>query len=187
MPPITEILSESEIIIAMAEPQTLRNSVISTISELCSLGFSGIVISINEPWSILNKALDKKGTDTSDIFFIDCITITAVGQKKDENNCIYINSPGQLTNIGIALTKAMVAMKDKENLFMMIDSVNTMFVYNDSAQIIRFLHMFANKARLNSAKGIMYSVKNAVDPVISAQLATFADETVNLDADVEKS
>jgi hypothetical protein len=29
----------------------------------------------------------------------------------------------------------------------------------------------------------MYSVKNAVDPVISAQLATFADETVDLDAD----
>ncbi|EHQ36549.1 DUF7504 family protein [Methanoplanus limicola] len=183
MPVIAEALSESDVIIAMAEAGTLRKNVITNISELCSLGFAGIVISINEPWLIMNKALSKNGTDTSKLFFIDCITITAVGQKKDENNCIYINSPGQLTNIGIALTRAMGGIKDKENLFLMIDSVNTMFVYNDSTQIIRFLHMFANKARLNSLKGIMFSVKNAVDPVISAQLATFADETVDLDAD----
>ena len=180
MPPIKDILAETDIIIAMAEPWTLRQNVISSISELCNSGFFGIVISINEPWSILRKALEKNGTDTSGLLFIDCITVTAVGEKNNEENCIYINSPGQLTNIGISLTKSMTVMKDRENLFIAIDSVNTMFVYNESVQIIRFLHMFANKARLNSAKGILYSVKNAIDPIISAQLATFADETVDL-------
>jgi len=183
MSAITDGLSESDVILAITNSEDLREYVLESITTLCKSGFFGIVISINEPWSILKKDLDKRGTEISNLFFIDCVTISAIGQKKDESNCIYINNPAQLTSIGIALTKAMGTMKDQDNLFILIDSINTMFVYNDPNQILRFLHMFANKVRLNSAKSIMFSVKNAIDPIVSAQLRTISDLIVNPEAE----
>ncbi|MEA2034897.1 MAG: hypothetical protein U9N40_05350 [Euryarchaeota archaeon] len=189
MSAITDGLSELDVILAITSSEDLRESVMESITTLCKSGFFGIVISINEPWSILKKELNKRDTEISNLFFIDCVTISAIGQIKDESNCIYINNPAQLTSIGIALTKAMGAMKDKdkENLFIVIDSINTMFVYNDPNQILRFLHMFTNKVRLNSAKSIMFSVKNAIDPIVSAQLGTISDLIVNPEAENAQS
>lgn len=178
MPPLHEIFSEADIIIALATSSSLRKDVISRIGELGAAGYSGIIISINEPSSIMKKSLSKQSIDIHDLFFVDCITGMATGEKQNEASIIYVNSPGQLTNIGIALTKAMTAMKDRENLFLLIDSVNTMFVYNEPDHIIRFLHMLINKVRLNSAKGVLFSVKNAIDPIVSSQIETFSDMVV---------
>ncbi|MCQ1538793.1 hypothetical protein FTO68_07320 [Methanocalculus taiwanensis] len=179
MPPINEILSDADIVIALATSSAMRKDVIHRIGELHSAGYSGIIISINEPSSIMKKSLEKQSINSQNLFFIDCITGMATGQKKDESATIYVASPGQLTNIGIALTKAMTSMKDRERLYLLVDSVNTMFVYNEPDQIIRFLHMLINKVRLNSAKGLLFSVKNAIDPIISTQIETFADMVIH--------
>ncbi|MCP1661458.1 MAG: hypothetical protein D5R99_08760 [Methanocalculus sp. MSAO_Arc1] len=180
MPPIHEILSDAEIVIALSTSSGMRKDVIHRIGELQSAGYSGIIISINEPSSIMKKSLEKQSIESQNLFFIDCITGMATGQKKDEGTTIYVASPGQLTNIGIALTKAMSSMKGRDNLFLLIDSVNTMFVYNEPDHIIRFLHMLINKVRLNSAKGILFSVKNAIDPIVSTQIETFSDTVIHV-------
>lgn len=180
MPPINEILSDADIVITLATSSAMRKDVIQRIGELQSAGYSGIIISINEPSSIMKKSLEKQSVDSRKLFFIDCITGMATGQKKDEGSTLYVASPGQLTNIGIALTKAMGSMKDQEPLYLLVDSVNTMFVYNEPDHIIRFLHMLINKIRLNSAKGILFSVKNAIDPIVSTQIETFSDMVIHV-------
>jgi len=56
--------------------------------------------------------------------------------------------------------------------------VSTLLIYNDPNLIIRFLHMLVNKVRLNDAIGILFSAKNAIDPIVTAKITNFSDSVM---------
>ena len=83
----------------------------------------GIYLTINKPYVSIKKILEKNNIDTERIFFIDCITKTSGGNPEITENCLYIASPKNLTELGVALYQAMSAMKSKENKFLFLDSI----------------------------------------------------------------
>lgn len=183
---VSEIVAEGPgIFLAIADPRVLRTSVLDAIEQLTGEGKQGVIISVSEPQKLLKKALEKQGVDTSQHLFIDCATASATGKPGGEENCFYLNKCSDLTGMGIAVTKALSGVEDKENMFLILDSVSTMLIYNESTVIIRFLHMLINKIQLNEATGILFSAKNAVDPIVSSQITAFSDAVYHLEATQE--
>jgi len=183
---VSEIVAEGPgIHLAIADAMVLRTSVLEAIQQLSDTGKTGIILSLSEPQMLLKKGLEKKGIDTSGHLFIDCVTASATGRPGDEENCFYLNKCSDLTGMGIAVTKALSAVEDKENMFLILDSVSTMLIYNESTVMIRFLHMLINKIQLNEATGILFSAKNAVDPIVSSQIAAFSDSVHYLESTPE--
>jgi hypothetical protein len=168
-------LNHSGVVLAITDSSILRTCVLKSIQKVHHEGKNGIIISLSEPQIILKKALEKQSIDTSDLLFIDGVTVSAMGRKGEEKNCFYVNKSSDLTGIGIAITKAMSLVENKENMVIILDSVSTLLIYNDPNLIIRFLHMLINKIRLNSAAGILFSAKNAIDPIVTAQITAFSD------------
>jgi hypothetical protein len=76
-------------------------------------------------------------------------------------------------------------VEDKENMLLILDSVSTMLIYNESTVMILFLHMLINKIQLNEATGILFSAKNAVDPIVSSQITAFSDSVHSLESTPE--
>ena len=174
-------MDNSGVVLAIADSAILRTCVLKSIQKIYQEGKTGVIISLSEPQIILKKALEKNSVDTSTLFFIDGVTVSAMGKAGTEENCFYVNKSSDLTGIGIAITKAMALIENKENMVIILDSVSTLLIYNDPNLIIRFLHMLINKVRLNSAAGILFSAKNAVDPIVTAQITAFSDSVMHLE------
>lgn len=171
-------MDNSGVVLAIADSAILRTCVLKSIQKIYQEGKTGVIISLSEPQIILKKALEKNSVDTSTLFFIDGVTVSAMGKAGTEENCFYVNKSSDLTGIGIAITKAMALIENKENMVIILDSISTLLIYNDPNLIIRFLHMLVNKVRLNDAIGVLFSAKNAIDPIVTAQITAFSDSVM---------
>ena len=141
----------------------------------------GIYVTINKPYVSIKKILEKNNIDTERIFFIDCITKTSGGNPEITENCLYIASPKNLTELGVALSQAMSAMKSKENKFLFLDSLSTLLIYNTAGTVAQFSHFLATKLRLFGLKGIFISIEKEMDEKMLLTLMKFCDEVITLE------
>ncbi|MGC9435904.1 MAG: DUF7504 family protein [Methanomicrobiales archaeon] len=177
---IAEELEESEMLLAVTPPEYTHAFGISTIRELAGHGCPGIVVSFNEPYAILNKALVKEGVDTSMIYFIDCITAFASTMPQEVPNCAFVKNPGDLTGLGIAVAKALPFVSGAERSYMLVDSISTVLVYAPVDSVIKFTHMLINKLKINSICGLFISSTNNIDPVAASQITSFVRKRLDI-------
>jgi len=137
-----------------------------------------IMITTNQSSIILSKIYSRADINPDKVFFIDAITNYALGKdEEDSEDTIFISNPGDLTNIGIAITKALKKLEN-ENVCIVLDSISTMLIYVSSAKISKFLHYLTNKIRLSDINGVLFAAKNGLDPGFMVQLTTFVDEII---------
>jgi len=141
-------------------------------------GMSGIYITVNKPFATLYEELKKSGVNVENMFFIDCITKVAGGKLAVSENCIFMSSPRNLTELAIALTQAINSMKGRGDRFLFLDSLSTLLIYNTSETIAQFSHFLVTRIRLCGLKGIFISIKRDVDENFLATLSEFVDEVI---------
>ncbi|MDE4907191.1 hypothetical protein L0665_00930 [Methanogenium marinum] len=170
-----DLISE-QIILVQSEAHLLKTVNTEVVQNITAEGYHVIMITINQPSIILSKMYARANIDTSLVFFIDAITNYALGKDEEDNeNTLFINNPGDLTEIGIAITKAMTKFEN-ENICIVLDSISTMLIYTSSARITKFIHYLTNKIRLSDINGVLFAAKNGLDPGFMIQLTTFVDE-----------
>ncbi|MDI6798686.1 MAG: hypothetical protein QMD12_01660 [Candidatus Aenigmarchaeota archaeon] len=145
-----------------------------------SLKFDGIYITINKPYQNLIGLLKKNRVDTEKLFFIDCITKTVGGKPEIAENCLFIASPQNLTELGVALSQAMEAMKGKPNKFLLLDSLSTLLIYNNAGTVARFSHFLTTKIRLSKLKGVFIIVEKEMEEKLLITLSEFCDKVIKL-------
>ena len=176
-----EELGRQKIFLVLSSPQAIRQRNIDLIREISALGFHTIVITTNFPYDILTKLYQAEGVDPSSVSFIDAVTLNSLGNAKDIPQVVrYVNSPGNLTDLGIAVTEALKEHSGKK-ICILYDSVSTMLIYISSANISKFVHFVTNKLRLMNISGIFLAVEKGLDPLLMAQLTTFVDMVVDSD------
>ena len=84
-----------------------------------------VYLSMNRPYDNLINLFKKNNIDPKKFFFVDTISKTIGGKTPIEKNVLYISSPHGLTEISIALSKALQSLKAKEK-FLFFDSISTM-------------------------------------------------------------
>jgi len=147
------------------------------IEEKC---FAGIYITINKPYSALLKYLKENNIKTENIFFIDAISKTAGETIKMTKNCLFISSPSQLTDLAIALSQALEAMKRKENKFIFLDSLSTLLIYNSFEVAAKFIHFIITRLRVFGLVGLIISVEKQVDERMLNLLVEMCDKVVEI-------
>jgi hypothetical protein len=183
MPPVVnpDELGEQKIFLVLASPQKIRQRNIDLIKEISSFGFHTIVITTNFPYDILMKLYKEEGVNPSSVSFIDSVTLNSVGNAEDIPEVVrYINSPSNLTDLGIAVTEELREHSGKK-VCVLYDSVSTMLIYMSSANISKFIHFVTNKLRLMNVAGIFLAVEKGLDPMLMTQLTTFVDIVVDTD------
>lgn len=138
----------------------------------------GIYITLNRPYASLIKILEQNNIKTDNLFFLDCITKT-VGAEKEQENCLFLESPQNLTQLAIAIDEIAKAMPMK-NKFLFIDALSTLLIYNQAGTVAKFLHFITGKMRVLELKGVMLSVEKELDPKIAEHLEQFVDKVIDL-------
>jgi hypothetical protein len=174
-------LKDEKIYLVMASAPDIRSKNIELIKGLLAKDYHVIVITTNQPYDILKRNYEKNGVVMEKIFIVDTVTKYAMGHDHEPvKNCRFVNNPGDMTAIGIAVTESLNELREKK-VSMLFDSVNSMLIYISSLNITKFVHFIANKLRLMNFSGIFLAVEKGLDPDVLTQLTTFVDEVIDMD------
>lgn len=174
---------EKKLCLLLSSAQTMKQANLAIVREITSRGNAAIVITTNQPYLILRKLYEREGIDLSKTHFVDAITRYAIGKvPEDAANALFVNSPENLTDMGIAITQTLKEVEG-QNVFVVFDSVSTMLIYLSSVNISKFIHFVSNRLKLLEVSGIFLAVEKGLDPLLLTQLTTFVDEVVDLDAE----
>lgn len=143
------------------------------------MGYSGSYVTVNKPYDNLVFNLDKHKIKRDKLFFIDCITKNLGGVERNTPNCVFLDSPSSLTDLGIALHEYVSLTKDNKR-FLFIDSLSTLFMHNDRNTMMKFIHYITGKMRLWNISGIMISLHDETDKKVIAELSQFCDKIIRI-------
>ncbi|MBU4246391.1 MAG: hypothetical protein ABIF85_01540 [Nanoarchaeota archaeon] len=77
---------------------------------------------------------EKKGMDLKRFYFIDVLS-SHYGKKKNEKNCLFLDSP---TNIQEIKRTILTVLKEKKCNTLILDTISAMLVYHDARNIEQF-------------------------------------------------
>ena len=136
----------------------------------------GVYVTLNKPFDVIQRLLDKENIDSKLIIFIDAIT--KVSENKKEKNCLFIGSPEKLSDISVAMDQAVKALP-AEDKFIFFDSINTLGLFNQPGTVARFLYFLSGKIREWKIKGIIISVKKESDAGMLNELSQLCDAEID--------
>ncbi len=147
------------------------------ISELVKEGIPGVYVTLNRPYGNIREILDK--VDLSKIIFIDAVTKTVGGTIEKTEDCLFIGSPQNLSDISIAMDQAIMAIPKKDK-FLFFDSLSTLLLYNSVDVVAKFVHFLSGKMRVWKVKGIIISLRRNKDKELIEGLREFCDVIINI-------
>jgi hypothetical protein len=135
-----------------------------------------IYVSTNKPYDHIVSLFHDEDIDTSKIFFIDCISkeVGSSTASKECINCMLVESPRDITGLSIAINAAIDNISGDKLL--LLDSLSTMLIYNDSKVVGKFSNFLINRLRVKGVSGIILAIESDVDKDIIQSIESFVDE-----------
>ncbi|MEN6610049.1 MAG: hypothetical protein ABFC24_04340 [Methanoregulaceae archaeon] len=173
-------LDQNKIFLILSQPGKMRERNMEIIRIISGLGFHTLVVTTNFPYSVLKKLYEQNGIALSKVTFIDAVTRNSIGSVENiPGEVRYVNSPANLTDMGIAVTSALKDLSGKK-VCILYDSISTMLIYLSSQNISKFIHFVTTKLRLLDLSGIFLAAEKGIDPQLQSQLATFVDTVIDI-------
>jgi len=173
-----EGLPEKFIVLVVMPAEKFHETSMQILNALISRYNGGSYITVNMPYQSMTKLLKSNNINDRNIFFIDCITDYLREKETISKNCYFVDSPADLTEIGIALDPI---LKDDIHQFLILDSLDTLVVYNDQESVVKFTHFLTGKLRIHDMSGILFALKEKSDEKMINELGQFCDKIINID------
>ncbi len=172
---------EPQIYVVLSKPGKTKKINLSIVSQVLDYADSAVMmVTFSQPAPFLRNYYAKNDVDLERVTFVDMITKFAGGSiPENMNDATFMNGPGDLTGLGIVITEELKKVQ-KDNYFVVLDSINAMLIYLDSGKVSRFLHFMASKLRLQGLSGIIMAIERGLDPILMTQLESFADDLIDL-------
>ena len=165
--------------IAIVDAEKYEKTNLNIIKELVNEGTPGVYVTLNKPYANIKNLLEKEKIDLNKVIFIDAVTNTVGGRIEKTNDCLFIGSPKNLSDISIAMDQAIMAIPKKDK-FLFFDSLSILLLYNDASVVAKFIHFLSGKMRVWEVKGIIISLRKAKDNDLIQELKAFCDVVLNL-------
>lgn len=141
----------------------------------------GIYLTTNKPYESLLQSFSDHGINTERLLFIDCISQTVKPEVALKGRHYFINSPSDLTQLEIAIQKAVSKMPPGD-IFIMLDSISTLLIYNKKEVVERFIHLLATKIRAKpNTRGIFIAIDSHEEESFIDNISQFCDYAIKID------
>ncbi len=116
-----------------------------------------VYVTITKPYDNLIKQFgDLSGLEN--IKFIDCIS-RAAGISNTNPNCVFIESPTMLENLGLEIINVFKNVDDDTNKYLILDSLSTLVIYNDLEIVTEFFYHLANRTRARNIHSVSLMIE----------------------------
>jgi len=167
---------EKPVVLAMIDPIRYQEAVVELLRYFMGKVPRGIYVSLNKPYTVLAKNFEKSGIPVDSLFFVDAITNVPAIQEETDHSCL--GSSVDLSSLCIATSKAV--NRFTEDKFIVLDSLSTLLIYNESKAVAKFAHLLTEKMRRWNTSGSLLTVEMNTEKDVVFQLAPFCDKVVRI-------
>lgn len=171
-------LGESSVALVLVPSKEFASASASVLRVLIEKDRAAVYATLNKPFEVLEAFFKKQGIDLKKVFFLDLVTLSAGEKAEEKEHCVFIASPNNLTEFSIALNEVVSHISGKK--LVVIDSFNTLLLYNDAAVVMRFIHFLAGRLRQLGVRAVILAAKEETDEKMAAQLSQFVDKVIDL-------
>lgn len=172
---IKDDIKESNVVLLVIPSENYNNILINTVKKIMN-NYKICYITINKGYDALNIFFKKNQIKPNNFFFVDCITKT-VKSIKDTDNHIFVSSPNALTELSIAINKAVKNQKPK---FIILDSLSTLLIYHKGNIVSKFIQGLINKFEATDSNLIFTITTKDKESILFKNLQMFVDNVINL-------
>jgi len=119
----------------------------------------GIYVSLNKTQKSTEELLQKRGIDTSKLFFIDCVS-----KEKVREDVLHI-SPENLDMLSTAIQTFIKDIPGEK--FMIIDALSTLLIYNNENKVAKFVQEITEYASENQVYVVAFSPKTQGEELLN--------------------
>ncbi len=144
----------------------------SILLRIKNKGFKLVYITASLP----SKSIEEKLNEVkfNDYYVIDCVTTDEFEDNINPDKCVFMKSPGDLTNVSITLENF---LSNNNNVFIIIDSITSLLIYNSENEILRFVHFTSSTARSRKSKLVFVVLENkGISEEFLDKMRSFIDE-----------
>jgi KaiC/GvpD/RAD55 family RecA-like ATPase len=175
---ISQALEELDkpIVLTLIDPMRYQEAVFGIVKYFAGKSQQGVYVTLNKPFSVLTKNFEKAGIPSNSLFFLDGITNVPALDEGANHACL--GSGIDLSNLCIGISRAVGKLKEEK--FLLLDSLSTLLIYNDSKAVSKFAHLLTEKMRRWNTQGSLLTVEMNAEKDVVSQLAPFCDKVVKI-------
>lgn len=150
------------------------NDVVVDLMKSVGSDATAVMVSFNKPSSSFEAIF--KGKLKCDVFYIDLVTQVATGEPQKKDNVVFLASQRNLTDLSIILSEVLNRLEGKK--FVILDSLTTMLLYNDSGTTTQFLQFLANRLRLWNTSSYILTMEGKNEDEVIRVVSQVVDKTI---------
>ncbi len=167
---------DKPIALTLIDPMRYQEAILGVVKYFATKSTRGVYVTLNKPFSVLTKSFEKAGIASDSLFFVDGITNVPSVEEAQDHACL--GSGIDLSNLCIGISRAVGKLKEPR--FLLLDSLSTLLIYNDSKAVSKFAHLLTEKMRRWNTSGSLFTVEMNAEKDVVSQLAPFCDKVVKI-------
>lgn len=142
-------------------------------------GLQSIYITSTIPAQPIINALRLLEVNTDKIYFIDCVSNVLMSKTQDLSNVYFVESATMLENLILKVEYLLKKLGgDKGSQLVMLDSINSLAIHNNSKILSEFLHILVNNLRAKNVYTVILSLAEQSDEEINNMTSFVCDDTI---------
>jgi len=174
-----QYLGDYGVLFLLFKSQINLNVILFLLKVLTERNISGVYICFGRPYTNIMSEMEDNRINTSNVFFIDCISKMSTTIEKKEENVVSVENPSSLEEIGMYVERYLDKLEKKPK-FLILDSIQSLLIYNNAKSIQEFSHFLINKIRSKQVLGLIVSLQKEELNDINTTISSLCDKEINI-------
>ncbi len=162
-----------------ANHEVVTNALLKKFSQ--KPGALVVYVAVNKPAEKIKKGLLAQGLELKNVRFIDMVSMElSANRAVSDKNVSFISSTSGLNELLDEIQKSFKEKKSGSQL-LLLDSVSTLLVYNDSGPVEKLLHALMGRLNKMNVAGVFLMAKSDEHEDIIQTISQFCDKVVEAD------
>lgn len=176
---LTEVALNSAIQVRCGNSNAFMVTASTMVPLMQMFEMGGVYISGSRSALEMIEAFETIGIDVSHIQFIDLVSSGILGGTDvDRTNIHFVDSPIMLESV-LLRTLYLLRTTTLERNFVILDSVNSLAIYNEDRMLAEYLHTFINTFRQRDVLSIILNVPDQTPPLVLSNLDLYCTDLID--------
>ncbi|HIF90831.1 MAG TPA: hypothetical protein EYQ58_04760 [Candidatus Poseidoniales archaeon] len=176
---LTEVALNSAIQVRCGNSNAFMVTASTMVPLMQMFEMGGVYISGSRSAMEMIEAFETIGIDVSHIQFIDLVSSGVLGGTDvDRTNIHFVDSPIMLESV-LLRTLYLLRTTTLERNFVILDSVNSLAIYNEDRMLAEYLHTFINTFRQREVLSVILNVPDQTPPLVLSNLDLYCTDLID--------
>lgn len=166
-------LKENQVVLLLVEGLEYNDLSLKVAKEL--FGKKICYVTLNKTCPSIIENFSKMNIKTKGVMFVDAISKTITGKPKAVDSCMYLSSPGALTELSIAITEFIREGYD----YIIFDSLTNLLIYQGKGPVAKFVANIITKVKASKTRAVFYALKVDQHQELIQEASMFVDKVVD--------